>query len=74
MGFAYILNPETKGGLGMVSSDWEDTYLQLQEYLEAQNGNKKAIQEEFQSYTQLIADPGVKIEAIFKNDSFNLKT
>ena len=33
MGFAYILNPKTKGGLGMVGTDLEDTYVQLQEYL-----------------------------------------
>ena len=33
MGFAYILNPKTKDGLGMVGTDLEDTYVQLQEYL-----------------------------------------
>ena len=65
MGFAYVLHPKTKGGLGMVGSDLEDTIMQLHEYLEAQNENIQAIQEEFQSYTQLVAEPGAKFEAFF---------
>lgn len=63
MGFAYILNPKTKGGLGMMGSDLEDTYEDEE--------NEEVIRAEFQD---LVAEPGAKYEALFNSESFNPRT
>lgn len=74
MGFAYILNPKTKGGLGMVGNDLEDSYVQLQEFLKNQNETEAVISEEFNKFTEYVAEPSSKLEVFFNSKSFNPRT
>ena len=71
MGFAYILNPKTKGGLGMVGTNLKDTYVQLQKYLTKENEDNNDILEVFEDFTRYVARPSPNLEAVFNNKSFN---
>jgi len=71
MGFAYVLNPKTKGGLGMMGSDLEDTYAELQNYLI--DGEQQVFEEEFQQFVQFVAEPGTKYDDLFSRESFHAR-
>ena len=72
--FSYILNPKTKGGLGILGSDLEDTYIQLQVYPTKENENDNDIIEIVDNFTRFVVRPSFELEAFFNNKLFNAET
>lgn len=70
MGFAYILDPMTKGGLGMMGTDFEDTHEQfLLKY-----DDKQEICDEFIKFMSYVAEPGEKASQYFSRKNYNIRS
>lgn len=70
MGFAYVLNPKTKGGLGMMGEDLEETYDNLRNFFD----NDDEINKEFDRFIQLVAEPSSAYARLFESKSFDPRT
>ena len=48
MGFAYILNPKTKGGLGMAARHWEKMYAAFTKHISDEGKEGEEFEKELQ--------------------------
>ena len=70
MGFAYILNPKTKGGLGMASRYLKKTYAAFTKQISDKDKEGEEFEKELQEFVEFVAEPGMRNHELFNNPSF----
>ena len=71
IGFAYILNPKTKGGLGLAEKHLESTCTAFTKHISDEDKEGEEFKKELQKFVVFVAEPGTRNNELFNNPSFH---